>query len=176
MVELSQAARVIEADACTIVHDGLCLVVKLIVAFEDVFFLCLWDALACIGHRDLDDLARRIQRHIDMSATGGELQGVRQQVGDNLLQLVAIRPCHEGLLFRLFPQTKAPECQAFLLHIELKGVEDVIHGLNHINLLYAQAQGVILEFIEVHQLVDKLKHTLDAALGNAEQTTLLATE
>ena len=80
MVELCQATGIVEADARTPVYDGLRLIIQLVIAFEDVLQLFLGYALACICHADLYLLVCGVELHVDMSATRGEFQGVRQEV------------------------------------------------------------------------------------------------
>ena len=76
VMQFCQTARVVEADTRTPVHDGLSLVVELVVALEDVLLLFLGDALARIGDGHLHHLIGDVQTHVDMSALGRELQGV----------------------------------------------------------------------------------------------------
>ena len=171
MMQFGEATREIETDACAIVEDGLRLVVKLVIALEDIFTLALRNTLARISHTDLHLTFGHIKRNIDASATGRELQGVGEQIRDNLLKFVAISP---GLEYIRHPN--AGNRDAFLAGIELEGVADIIHGLCHIGLFHMKAQGVVLELIEVHELIDELEHALDAALGHAEQRAILTTE
>ena len=170
-MEFCQATRVIESDACSPVDEGLGLVIQLVEALEHILQLFLWNAFSRVGHCDLHLIVDHIEADVDMSASGSELQGVRQQVGEDLLQFVGIGPRHEGVL-----QAKAVEGETLFLGIELEGVEDVVHGLYHVDLLHTQAQGVVLQFIEVHQLVNEFEHALDAFLGDAEQPLVLIGE
>ena len=93
MMELSEAAGVIEANTRAIVEDGLRLVVELVITFEDVLALTLGDALARISDADLDLTIGGIERDVDAPTTGRELQGVGEEVRHDLLEFVAIGPC-----------------------------------------------------------------------------------
>ena len=51
-----------------------------------------------------------------------------------------------------------------------------VDRLYHIDLLHMEAQRVVLQLVEVHQLIHQLEHSLDATLGNAEQTAFLVSQ
>ena len=104
-----------------------------------------------------------------MTSARRKLQGVRQQVANNLLQFIGISPCHQ-LIFH----AKAVQRQTLLLGIKLKRIADVVHGFHHINLLHTKTQGIVLQFVEVHQLVYQFEHTLNAALSDVKQVALFA--
>ena len=70
-------------------------------------------------------------------------------------------------------QAKAVDGQAFLLGIELEAVAKVVQGFHHVHLFDVQPQGVVLQFVEVHQLVHEPEHPLNAALGHAQQILVL---
>ena len=101
MVKDGQAAGIVESDASTPV-DGACgLVVQLIISLEDILHLILWDSLACISHRDGDNLfslvsGTGVERYIYLTATRGKLHGVGHQVVDNLFQFVGIQKHQVG--------------------------------------------------------------------------------
>ena len=57
--------------------------------------------------------------------------------------------------------------------IELKSVADVVEDEDDIDGLHIEAQGVVLEFVEVHELVYEAEHPLYAALCDFEQTFVL---
>ena len=170
-MEFSQAARVVKTDTSTVVHDGFGLIIQLVEALKDVLLLFLGDALARIGNRDFHLIASHIELYIDMSPLRRKLQGVREQIRYYLLEFVAIGPGLERIL-----HTEAVDGDTLLLGIKLEDVADIVHRLHHIDLLHVEAQGVVLEFVEVHELVDELEHTLDATLCHTEQTLILATE
>ena len=83
--------------------------------------MLLGDALTSIADGHLHLIIHHIQVYIYPTATWGELQSVRQQIAHNLLQFVAIGPCHQ-LVFH----TKAVQCQALFLGIKLEGITDVV--------------------------------------------------
>ena len=171
MMKFGEASRVVEPDAGTPVHDGLRLIVQLVVALEDVLQLILGDALARIGDTDLQLTISDIERHVDMSASRRELQRIGDEVGENLLQLVAVGPGHEWLL-----HAKAVDGDTTLAGIVDEIVADTVDHFRDIEFLDTEAQGVVLELVEVHQLVHELEHTLDIAMRDAEQATVLFAE
>ena len=75
-MQFCQSAGIVEADARAPVHDGLGLVVELVVALEYVFQLVLGDALSRIGHVDPELFVNHVERHVDVASCGCELQGV----------------------------------------------------------------------------------------------------
>ena len=83
--------------------------------------MLLGDSLTRIGESYLHLIINHIQLHIYPAASWGKLQSVRQQIAHNLLQFVAICPCHQ-LVFH----TKAVQCQALFLGIKLEGITDVV--------------------------------------------------
>ena len=73
-------------------------------------------------------------------------------------------------------QAEAEECESLLAGVELEGVADIVQGLHDVDLSDTEAQRVVLEFVEVHQLVHELEHPLYAALGDGEQRALRGVE
>ena len=106
-----------------------------------------------------------------MSASGCEFQGVRDEVCENLLQLVAIRPRHECVL-----HAEAVDGDGSLLGVVDEVVAHAVDYLHHVELFDAQPQCVVLELVEVHQLVHELEHPLDIAVGDGEQALVVAAE
>ena len=171
VVQFGQSSGVVESDARTPVDDALRLVVELVVALEDILQLVLWQSLARIGDSDLDLIVSHVEAHVDVSASGCELQGVRDEVCENLLQLVAIRPRHECVL-----HAEAVDGDGSLLGVVDEVVAHAVDHLHHVELFDAQPQCVVLELVEVHQLVHELEHPLDIAVGDGEQVLVVAAE
>ena len=169
VMQFCQTACIVQADTCSPVHNSLSLIIQLVIAFKDILALLFRYSLTCICNTHLYLIIYYIQLHINPTPTWCELKGIRQQIGYYLLQFITICPCHQ-LVFH----AESVQCKSFLLSIKLKGVADVVHHLYHIYLFYTQAQGIVLQFIKVHQLVYQFEHSLNAALGNIKQTTLFA--
>ena len=93
MMEFSKATGIIKTYACAIVKDSLRLVVELVIALEDILTLPLGDTLARISHTDFHLPICHIKGNIDTSTKGCELQGIREQIRDNLLEFITIGPC-----------------------------------------------------------------------------------
>ena len=171
VVQFCQTTGVVEADTRTPVDDALRLVVELVIALEDVLELVLRQSLARIGYADFDLVVRHIEAYVDMSPSGCELQGVRDEVRENLLQLVTVRPRHQGIL-----HTEAVDGDISLLGVVDEVVAHTVDHLHHVELFDAQPQRVVLKLVEVHQLVHELEHPLDIAVGDGEQALVVAAE
>ena len=167
VMKYGQTACVVQTDAGSPVVGSFCLVSYLVIAFEDFLYLVFRDVLSRIGYGYFDVLrgpllwrqaeglrgivtAYHVEADVDFPALGSELQGIGHQVVEDFLHLVLVQPHQEGVF-----QPMGAQVDAFVTGIYLKDAHLPLQAGDDVGASYLQAQGVVLQFVEVHHLVDE---------------------
>ena len=144
-MQFCQTTGIIQTYACSPIDNSLCLIIKLVIALEDILQLVFWYAFSCICNRDFHILLATIiirnrqylfslitgdyiKRHIYATASRSIFQGVRHQVANYLFQFVAICPGKKSILHSI-----AMNRHFLLSGIKLEIVTDSIKGINNIH-------------------------------------------
>ena len=127
---------------------------RLIEAFEDALELVGRDALTGITNANADILLVVSQRDIYLSASRGELEGIGEEVDDDLVEIVAVNPY--GQLIGIMVEGELDILCLSLLREE--GV-DVTHKGYEFSLTHVHLHLTFVYLTQVHHLVDESENT-----------------
>ena len=181
VVQYGQAAGVVQADARSPVVGTFGLVAYLVIAFEYLLYLVFGDALSRVGHGHFDVLRDApvggqaeeprgfltvyyVEADTDFTALGRELQGIGHQVVEYLFHLVLVQPHQEGVF-----QSVGVQVDALVVGVHPEDAHLALQAGDEVGALHLQAQGVVLQLVEVHHLVDEPQHAVHAALQDVQQ-------
>ena len=127
---------------------------RLIEAFENALELVGRDALTGITNANADILLVVSQRDIYLSASRGELEGIGEEVDDDLVEIVAVNPY--GQLIGIMIEGELDILCLSLLQEE--GV-DITHEGYELGLTHVHLHLTFVYLTQVHHLVDESENT-----------------
>ena len=105
-----------------------------------------------------------IEADTDSTALGRELQGIGHQIVEYLFHLVLVQPHQEGVF-----QSVGVQVDALVVGVHPEDAHLALQAGDEVGTLHLQAQGVVLQLVEVHHLVDEPQHAVHAALHDVQQ-------
>ena len=165
-MQTSQASAIAQADAGGVLFHGPRR--GLVVSVEDAFEHIVGDADARVAHFGSHGVALALHADGDAAALGCELQGVRKEVGQDVVVLLGVDP--DGIVEVLVVHG---QLYAMLLIADLEVLYHLSDNLLHMDGLYAQAHHVAFELVEVEQLVDELEQSGGVARNDLQGMALV---
>ena len=164
MVQLDERAGEVESDAgahIAVVHIGG----RLVEAFEDAFQFVGRNGFAVVGYSYRGVLLVVAGLDEDDAASGCELESVGEQVHHHLVEVGAVYPHRQCAVLML-------EEQLYLLGLSLvfeKAVY-IVEEPDEVGFLHAHLHHSLVDFPEVHHLVDESEYTLCVAAHSLVDT------
>ena len=157
VVKFHERTGEVEADARTRValsHAGR----TLIEALEDRLKLVLRYAASRVAHGDDSVGVGMCQADVHLTARGGELKGIGEQVHDHLVEVVAVHPHRQRVAVVVEGETYLLDVGLLLEELHL-----VVDESYHVGFPHVHGHLSLVDFPEVHHLVDEVKDTLGIA-------------
>ena len=130
----------------------------LVEAFEDAVELVFGNAFSVVADGDADIFVIVGECYVNVSTSGSELKGIRQQVDDDFVEIVAVNPYWQLLCIALVGKL-------YVLGLGLLREEgiDVAYERNEFRLAHVHLHLPLVNLTQVHHLVDEAENTLCVA-------------
>ena len=185
LMKLHQPAAEVKTDTCTPLEYTCLPTRKLEITVEEFVKFILGQSGTIVGDTNLDKAlgmklrSPRVTSSCFLPCDGVEIQhdvtsrrnildGIADKIVDDLLDLVLIDPLYE----RLFKAMRG-ERDVLLTGLELERLKHIADHLHEVEALHFKPKRIILEFVEVHHLVDQAQHTIHTALHDGQRVVRL---
>ena len=139
VVQFHERAGEVETDARTdvaVVRVGR----GLVEALEDGFQLVLWDAYAAVFEADVGMVFSMGEREQDVACRRGELEGVRKDVDNHLVEVVSVYPYGQFfavvLVFEVDVLGQSLLSEEFVFLVDERHHVGLAHAHHHLSLVY----------------------------------------
>ena len=105
---------------------------------------------------------------VNLSARRGELEGVGENIDDDLVEVATVNPYGQLLCIML-----VREGYLLAARLMLKQGVDVLHECDEVGLLHVHLHHALVDLPEVHHLVDEVQDALGISLDGLVDTPSL---
>ena len=136
----------------------------LVEAVEDFLQVCLVDAGTIVGDRQFCPCVTGLpDADVDTALVVDILHGIRDKVGDHLVEVLSVYPYLQGLIGLREREADLPG-----LGLIVEVVADILHELTKVCLGEVQLHLTFLDFADAQYLVDECQHAVGVALHVAQ--------
>ena len=162
-MEVDDHLAEVQSDTCA-GGAGVLGVASLVEAVEDVFHGVAVDAFAVVDDFEASGVGGGAERHGDSTAVATVLERIAEQVGEHLVELVAVDPCLE----RMDVVVEEAEVDVSLLCVVVEHLAHALGECHEVGGLAVQVHLLLVDFPHVEDLVHEVQDAVGVVLDGVD--------